>query len=341
MNKNIEISGIGIDYPSYGKVDYDSLRKYYQDKKIRIKSLMKILGKNGRFTGKSSDEYFKLMVNASKKSIEAAGININDLDMIVVATDTPEYLSPTNALRITNIMQAQKVKIAFDMNANCAAGIISLDQVSSYMETNTTIKNALVICAFMGSYIFTPENPISYCTFSDGVSAIVLRKRESSYGIIDTNYITDSSYMKMDVIPASGFSEILRNEKRNDKDLKLGMDQGLDISFIPEIWSRQLENLLAKNKLTPEEISQYIFSQFSLYHIKSTMQKLHLSNEYYTYVGEQYGYTGECSPIFALYDAKKSGKIKTGDYIILCGIGAGYTSAAMLYKVGKEDLNIL
>lgn len=57
MNKNIEISGIGIDYPSYGKVDYDSLRKYYQDKKIRIKSLMKILGKNGRFTGNNSDEW--------------------------------------------------------------------------------------------------------------------------------------------------------------------------------------------------------------------------------------------------------------------------------------------
>ena len=341
MNKNIEISGIGIDYPSYGKVDYDSLRKYYQDKKIRIKSLMKILGKNGRFTGNNSDEYYKLMENASKESIKAAGININDLDMIVVATDTPEYLSPTNALRITNILQAKNVKVAFDMNANCAAGIISLDQVSSYMKENTTINNALVICAFMGSYVFTSENPISYCTFSDGVSAIVLKKTESSYGIIDTNYVTDSSYMEMDVIPASGFSEILRNEKRHDEDLKLGMDQGLDISFIPEIWSKQLENLFAKNKLTPEEISQYIFSQFSLYHIKSTIQKLHLSSEHYTYVGDKYGYTGECSPIFALYDAKKSRKIKTGDYIVLCGIGAGYTSAAMLYRVGKDDLNIL
>lgn len=80
-----------------------------------------------------------------------------------------------------------------------------------------------------------------------------------------------------------------------------------------------IRKFICKNKLTPEEISQYIFSQFSLYHIKSTIQKLHLSSEHYTYVGDKYGYTGECSPIFALYDAKNPGKLKQ-ETILFCAV---------------------
>lgn len=341
MNETIEIAGIGIEYPSYGKVDYNKLKSYYNEKRIRIKSLMKILGKEGRYTRRNDDDYFQLLEKAAKKALRAASLCENDLDMVIVATDTPEYLSPTNALRITNILQAKNVKIVFDMNANCASGIISIDQASSYMKVNKSINNSLIICAFMGSNIFTPENPVSYCTFSDGVSAVVLRKKGITSGIVDTNYMTDSSYMNMDVMPAKGFSSILKSNNRKSEDMKLGIDQGLDISFVPEMWKYQLNDLLLKNNLIAEEISQYLFSQFSLYHIKSTMQKMNLSSEYYTYVGQKYGYTGECSPIFALYDAKKEGKIKKDDWIILCGIGAGYTSVALLYKVGKEDLNIV
>lgn len=149
-----------------------------------------------------------------------------------------------------------------------------------------------------------------------------------------------SKGLEFEVVIMKGFSNILRSKDNKNEDMKLGTDQGLDISFIPEIWKVQLNELLANNNLNAENISQYLFSQFSLYHIKSTIQKMNLSDKHYTYVGEKYGYTGECSPIFALYDARKKGKIKRDDLIILCGIGAGYTSAAMLYKVGKEDLNI-
>lgn len=341
MYSNIEISGIGIEYPEYGKMEFERLQSYYNERNIRIKSLMKILGKEGRFTSRINDNYFGFLEKASQKALKAAEMDVDDLDMVVVATDTPEYLSPTNALRISSILKAKRVKIAFDMNANCASGVIALDQVSSYMKSNRAIENALVICVFMGSYIFMPESPISYCTFSDGVSAVTLRKRNTMEGIIATNYMTDSSYMQMDVLPSQGFSNILRNNKRKDEDLKLGMDQGLDISFIPEIWAKQLQGLLSDYNLDAADISQYLFSQFSLYHIKSAMKKFNLSDDYYTYVGNQYGYTGECSPIFALYEARKAKKIKPNDYIILCGIGAGYTSAAILYKVGQEDLNIL
>lgn len=340
MNKNVEIVGIGIEYPSYGMVDYSGLEKYYNEKNIRIKSLMKILGKEGRYTRKNDDDYFQFLEISSKKALKAANLSVSDLDMVIVATDTPEYLSPTNALRITNILKAKNVKIAFDMDANCASGIVAIDQASSYMKVNRSINTALIICAFMGSNIFTPENPVSYCTFSDGVSSVILEKKDNLSGIIDTNYMTDCSYMNMDVLPAKGFSNILRSKDNKNEDMKLGTDQGLDISFIPEIWKVQLNELLANNNLNAENISQYLFSQFSLYHIKSTIQKMNLSDKHYTYVGEKYGYTGECSPIFALYDARKKGKIKRDDLIILCGIGAGYTSAAMLYKVGKEDLNI-
>lgn len=186
-----------------------------------------------------------------------------------------------------------------------------------------------------------PENPISYSTFSDSAAAVVLEKEygDIGTGIIDVCYKTDCSYNSMDVVPNNGFFNIFLNNERGDQDLKLGMNDDVDLSFIPDMWANQMNDFLRKNGLCPKDISQYLFSQFSLYHIKSTLKKLNVEDSHYTYIGNMYGYNGCCSPLFALYNACRMRKLKKNDLFILCGIGAGYTSAGLLYKVGKDDLN--
>lgn len=339
--ENILLTGLGISYPQNNKMDYKDLQEFYANKNVRIKSIMKILGKEQRFSMSLDDDYFSFLEKAALEAIYSSNTKIEDIDMIVVATDTPEYLSPSNAIRLANRLNMENVQVAYDLNANCASGVVAIDQVSSYLKSNIYINTALVVLAFMGSYIYMPENPISYSTFSDSAAAVVLEKEygDIGTGIIDVCYKTDCSYNSMDVVPNNGFFNIFLNNERGDQDLKLGMNDDVDLSFIPDMWANQMNDFLRKNGLCPKDISQYLFSQFSLYHIKSTLKKLNVEDSHYTYIGNMYGYNGCCSPLFALYNACRMRKLKKNDLFILCGIGAGYTSAGLLYKVGKDDLN--
>ena len=186
----------------------------------------------------------------------------------------------------------------------------------------------------MGSYLRRDTDAISYGTFSDAASTIILRKVEEDIerGVIDSNYKTDYNYENMDVFPAKGFSDMLVNNHRSNDNIMINIAKDVDLSFIPDMWEKLIRGLLINNKLDVEDVYRYFFSQFSLFHIRSTMGKLKLPKEKCIYVGDEYGYTGCCSPIFALDYSMKTEEIKEGSYTVFCAVGSGYTSIAVLYK---------
>jgi len=332
MYKNIKITGIGTSYPP-NECSYNELEKHFKNRGIRIKSLMTILGKEKRYSMDENTNYFGLLMQASQMALDESNMNASNIDMIVVVAETPEHISPTNAMNLAYHLNADNVKIAYDLNGNCAGGVLAIDQVSRYLESNEDIQNALIVNAFMGSYIRREEDPISFSTFSDSSSAIMLEKKTEDWksGFLGSEYRTNCSYIKMDVFPSSGFQAILTGNRRSENDVKLDINSSIDLSFIPDVWSDLLNGLLKKNQLSVDDISNYIFSQFSLYHIVTTMAKLKQDQAKAPYVGQKYGYNGGCSPIFALNEVKNN--LKAQDYIILCGIGAGYLSSAVLYKI--------
>lgn len=332
---NIVIAGIATSYPEENLVSYQDIEEHFENTKVRIKSLMKILGKNQRYCVTKDANYYDLLEKAAQKALDSANLTAQNLDILVVVADTPEYISPTNAIKLAKIIGANNVKVVYDLNANCAGGIVAFDQISRFLTANKYFYNAMIITSFYGSYIRNDNDPIAFSTFSDSAAAVILQKKteDRKRGFIDSAYRTDCSYDTMDVFPANGFKDILVNGHRDDAHIKLGISKDMELSFVPENWEKLILELLGNNNLNPEEIEKYIFSQFSLYHIRSTMALLKLKQDKFYYNGDVYGYNGCCSPYFALANLLSKSEIPNNKYIVLSAIGAGFTSAAILYSI--------
>ncbi|MFD2444603.1 hypothetical protein ACFSO7_11560 [Bacillus sp. CGMCC 1.16607] len=125
--------------------------------------------------------------------------------MVIIVSDTPKYLIPSNALLIKEEIKAVAVNIVYDNNANCIGMISAIDHVSRYLKAKTRLLNALVVGSFYSQVIANQECLLSYPTFGDGSCAILLQKLEedTERGVIDTVYETVSQHkeQKNQIIP--------------------------------------------------------------------------------------------------------------------------------------------
>lgn len=186
----------------------------------------------------------------------------------------------------------------------------------------------------MGSHIHKETDPISYSIFSDGAGAVILEKKEENFerGFIDSQYNSNSDYHNMNSFPKFGFTSILKNNVKEDENLKLYVNPEIQLSFVPDVWVEIISTLLERNNLTSGDIDMYFFSQFSLFDITSTIDRLSVNHDKFIYTGDKYGYTGSSSPIFALNHELKEQDYNKYSTAVFCGIGAGYSSASLLYK---------
>lgn len=334
MYKNVVIVGTGIYYPEKNVKTREEIVDHFKTINIDVEGLLNHLGKERRFIADSNETPLTIAQKAAQEALKTSNLSIDDIDMIVFSTDTPEYTIPANAVKLAHLLNAKNANVLYDLNANCAGGVIALDQVNNFMKSHTQINRALVIGSFMGSYIHNECEALSYSIFTDGAGAVILEKEEEPFerGFIDSEYDASGDYHNMNAFPKNGFNEILRDVPSDEDALKLYVKPDVQLSFVPDVWEKIVRSLLERNSLTPQAIESYICSQFSLFDIKSTLDKLEVNQSKKIYVGDKYGYTGSSSPIFALNSALKNNIIKKNSYGIFLGIGSGYTSISILYK---------
>ncbi len=331
MFNNLKIIGVGTYHPE-NEIDngyfVDHFKKMGQDPS----ALMKHLGREKRFKVKKfgNENSLTMAFEASLKAISDAGICAEDLEMIVYASDFPEYVSPTNALMISSMLKS-KADIVFDMNSNCISMISALDIINSYIQTKN-IKNVLLVSSCMITPFSKEDDIIVYPSTADASAAVILQKIQDEIrsGVIDSKFFTDSSYNWTIKMPACGFSRI--TDTSVESRMKMMEWNQFDFSFLSENWTKLINSLLETNSLNPEDVSLYLFSQFSRADILSTIAKLRVREEKVIFVGNKFGYTGPTSPILALNEAKETNKIIEGSYAVMCSVGSGYTMGALLYK---------
>ncbi|EGD46447.1 Beta-ketoacyl-acyl-carrier-protein synthase III [Ruminiclostridium papyrosolvens DSM 2782] len=328
---NLKIMGVGTYHPK-NEIDNKYFVEHFKKMNKDPRPLLKHLGRERRFKAKKfgNENSVTMAIEASKKAIADAKIDINDIDMIVFASDFPEYVSPSNALMISSKLNS-RANIVFDMNSNCISMISALDIIDSYIK-NKDINNVLLVSSCMITPCAREDDIVVYPSTADASAAVILQKitEKNRSGVIDSGFYTDCSYNWTIKNPACGFSRITDNSV--DTRMKMMEWNQFDFSFLSDNWCKLIYNLLDKNSLTPEDVSLYLFSQFSKADIMATIEKLNVMEERIIYVGNKYGYTGPTSPILALNEAKKTNKIVEGSYAILCSVGSGYTMGALLYK---------
>lgn len=331
--KNVMIKGTGVYIPA-NKVYNEQLDEHFEKRGLSAHSLMNHLGRRKRYFISEGENAITMCQNAIDACVSKNRLNLEDYEMVVVCTDTPEYLFPSNALKLVGLYgkQLKKVKIAFDVNSNCTGMIHGLDIVQKYMKASH-INHALVVGCFCITPIALWSDTVVYATFADAAACVALQMEEAETpkGFLDTYLFVDASYHDFITYPKCGMARVpLKAVEPNEKRLEWNP---FPMDFIPSQWYNGITEILGKNSLSPKDIDYYIFSQLSDEFNMETLKLLGISpdDRKYFFVGKEYGYTGNTCPILCL-NRLWDMYAEPGNKIIICTVGAGYSIIAQLYE---------
>lgn len=330
MEQNIIFKGTGIYTPA-NEVDNEYFEEHFRRLGVDVKGLMKHMHRHKRFLADRDESSLSMAYEASKNVLEKLDMNPMELDMIVFASDTPEYNMPTNALKLNKMLGAKNAQRVFDMNCNCTGMIVAMDVVAGYMQKRPAIKKALIVGSMHISSVVKYKDSVVYPNFGDSAAAIILEhvQEEEKRGVISSEYLTDSEYHETIVLPECGHSKELLYDVPKEK-RRMAWNP-FDFSFLSDNWAKIIRELLENNNVKLDEVTHFVFSQFSDADNLLTLEKLGVEKDKYIFVGDQYGYTGTSSPIMALNEIWND--LEDTGYLVFCSVAAGYSMTAVLYKI--------
>lgn len=329
MNNKIVIKDVAIYHPEK-TLKNDYFIKHFKEQGNDITRLLNAIGRESRYIGNEEETSLTMATKASVKVLEKANLSGEDLDMIVFASASPEYLAPPNSVMIHQAINGKMDTMTFDMNAGCVGMVMAVDQVCRTMMTNPYLKRALVVGSDQFFKYAREDEAPAYASFGDAAAAIILEKQdETESGFIDSLAYTVSEHANSVVFPASGLSNIYKEDiEKRDKLLKWESAAGSSVSQAISA----ISNLLNRNSLDIDEVKLFCLSQISKKNIIQIQEGLDQPLDKFVMVGEEFGYTTVSSPFVALDRAISGGKITKGDYVVFWSVGAGQTASAMLFK---------
>ncbi|MFA6121592.1 MAG: beta-ketoacyl-ACP synthase III [Sideroxydans sp.] len=258
---------------------------------------------------KSSD----LAYEASIKAIEAAGINASDIDLIVVATTSPDMAFPSTACILQHKLGITNGSPAFDMQAVCGGFIYALNTADLYIRGGQA-KTALVVGAEVISRMLDWNDRTTCVLFGDGAGAVVL-KASNEPGIIASKLHSDGSH-----------HQLLK------ADPKISMEGQAVFKFAVNSLSGVVEELLEQENMTGSDIDWMVPHQANIRIIEATAKKLGMTLDNVVVTVANHGNTSAASIPLALDTAVRDGRIKPGQTVIMEAIGGGFTWGASLIK---------
>lgn len=332
MGTGISIKNVEIYHPA-NKVDNEYYIDYFNGLGKDIKPFLKAMGRESRYISDEPDENVVSMgLAVANKALKQANLLSTDLDMLVFCSGTPEYLIPSNAAMIHGLLKGKKETIVFDLNANCVGMVVAFEVVGRYMKANSNIKHAMILGSEQMNKYTKPSDMSTIANFGDGASAVILEQNERQCGIIDSTYLTDTFDPNAMTFPDKGLSNALLCACE-EEDRKIFISPEYSTAKYFEEFTNMTDKLLKRNGLSTNDIKKYFVSQLSLKHINMAREILKEDTDKFTFVGDEFGYTGACSPFFALNDAMEKGELIEDDVIAIWSVGAGFTSCCTLFKL--------
>jgi 3-oxoacyl-[acyl-carrier-protein] synthase-3 len=291
-----------------------------------------ILGIQERHICAEDESTADLATAAANRALEASGVKPEDLDLIVLATDTPEYLSPATSVVVQHRLGAKNAG-TFDLNCACAGFVTALDTASKYIIADESYRNVLVMGAYaMSKYVDWTDKKT--CTiFADGAGALVLQASDAGPGFLASKLVAEGSFHDHMGIYAGGtYMPITEEVLREGVWAKLRFAKKYPSEVNTEGWPAIVYDVLKKAGLTLDDIPLFLFTQVNLSTIKEVMAKLDLPmSRTHTIMGK-WGYTGSACIPMVLDDAVREGKLKRGDNLVMCASGGGLNMACVAFR---------
>ena len=262
-----------------------------------------------------------LALQACRKAIEAAGCQAADIDLIIVATSTPDMVFPSSACILQNKLGVAGCP-AFDVQAVCSGFVYALTLADALIKTGSASR-ALVVGAEVFSRILDFSDRTTCVLFGDGAGAVVLEASDEP-GIWATDLHADGKHVDILCVPGH-----VSGGKASGSPL-LTMDGQAVFKLAVGVLEDAARAVLAKAGKTEADVDWLIPHQANIRIMQSTAKKLKLSMDKVVVTVDQHGNTSAASIPLALDSAVRSGKIKKGDTLMLEGVGGGFTWGAVL-----------
>jgi 3-oxoacyl-[acyl-carrier-protein] synthase-3 len=269
-------------------------------------------------------------VIAAQEAIADAGITAAEIDLIIVATNTPDMLFPATASLVQDRIKAKNAA-AFDLAAGCTGFMYALVVGSQFVSTGSC-RNVLVIGSENLSKVINWKDRKTCVLFGDGAGAVVLRQAAPGSGLLSYKLWSDGSGGQLLMQPAGG-SRLPASHETVDNNLHYLHMKGREIfKFAVRATGKAAEEVIAAAGLQKSDIDWFIPHQANVRIIEAAAKRLGLPREKVLVNVDRYGNTSTASIPIALAEAVRCGKIKKGDHVLMVGFGAGLTWAAAVLK---------
>ncbi len=273
-----------------------------------------------------------LITAASQKALQRAGIRAEDLDLIIVSTDTPDYLSPSTSIVVQYKLGASKAG-CYDVNSACAGWVMALDQGARYLMTDPSMKYILVAGGYGMSRFLDFTDKKTANLFADGAGAVVLGSSEEP-GFISSNFLAVGEFHNaLGIYTGGAFRPCTPENLAMYGPPKVEFVRRFPKTFNTEYWPKLMQGALDKGGLTFDDVDQYYFTQLNLRTIEYMMDLLKQPIGKTHWVMDKWGYTGSPCVAMALDDAIAQGKgPQPGEVILFCASGGGITMGSSVWR---------
>lgn len=286
-------------------------------------------GIHARYFASDDENTSDLGVKAAKLAIERAGLKNSDIDMVIVATLSPDYLNMPSTACIVASKLGINDKPAFDISTACSGFIYLLSIAKAFIESGA-YKNILIVGAEKISSILDFNDRSTCVLFGDGAGAAVIGStmhRELS--ILDVHISSDGNYGELLCTP--------RNTLQNHAKQFLQMKGNEIFKLAVKTLTSDVENILNKNSINSEMISYFIPHQANLRIINAVGNRLNFNEEQIVLTVQKYGNTSAASIPMAINDIYEQKRLKRGDLMLLDAFGGGLTwGSALVYFDGES-----
>ncbi len=272
-----------------------------------------------------------LATEAAKRALDKADLDAGELELIIVATITPEMVFPATANFVQNTLGAKKAW-GFDLSAACSGFVYSLSIVQQFME-NGQLNNALVIAAETLTKITNWKDRTSCVLFGDGAGAVVLERHKDRNGILYSNMYSNGKQWK--ALNCQAYGSRYPVGKKLDDPNKIYME-----IYGREVYQQavrriieSIEDCLCQCNLSINDVAMVISHQMNARIIESVAKRMQIPYEKMFLNIAEYGNTSAASIPIAFDECMESGKIKRGDIVIFVAFGAGLTWGANVIKL--------
>ena len=279
-----------------------------------------------------------LAVAAGRQALERAGLTPNDLDRIIVATDTPDYLSPATAAVVQAKLGARRAGV-FDLNSACAGWVTALDLAARILVTEPEERFVLVIGAYGMSRFLDWDDKKTVTLFADGAGAVIVGASSQPGWLATVTAAAGEYHDALGIYTGGTYRPATAANVAHYGPPHVQFVRKFPATFNTEQWPPLIDRLLARasavtgTRLGPDDVDHYYFTQVNLRGIETTMAALGQPLAKTHWIMDRWGYTGSACIPMALDDAIAQGQgPQPGARVVFCASGGGIALAASLWR---------